>query len=404
MNALVEIGTLAKRLFSANRRKKMMILAKEWKHRSVFFSRSHLVGIENLPVDPDADTWSSHESRSIDVSYFQMDTSAKIEDHVGEDGLIHAKQDYVVRKIYGATSYTNESTHRSIFNRAGELVEPLSYQRSGTRAPQSLRLPVTRSIKGTTANLYGNVASAEGNYLHWFVDSMSRLFLIKRFHNLDDIDYVLVPPLKYDFHWDSLAALGFDRSRIIELDPLECLQFECLLASSPPRGKGSAICPGWIIDCYKETLLQKASSIQSVAGKKVYISRRDAPNRMFSNEEEVCDFFEALGFNVVELTPLNLWEKIAVFRDAELVVSQSGAGLTNLLFCKSGLRVLELVDKSFVYPLWASFVAYCGGKHHAHFFSDESNVARSNAMTSKSYLDIEELKNALSDFKLLSNV
>jgi len=208
-------------------------------------------------------------------------------------------------------------------------------------------------------------------------------------------DQVLVPPLKYDFHWDSLAEFGFDRSQIIELQPLECVEFECLLASSSPRGKGSAICPGWIIDRYQDTLLVKAETVKAVSGKRVYISRRDAPTRMFSNEDEVCQFLEERGFDIVELTPLNLWQKISVFKDADIIVSQTGAGLANLMFCQPCVQVLELVDERFVYPLYASMAVYKKGTHKVHYFSNDTALGRTNAMVAKSFLDIDKLKKSL---------
>ena len=253
-------------------------------------------------------------------------------------------------------------------------------------------------ITGTTANLYGNVVSSEGNYFHWLVDAMARLLVIKRFYNLDDIDQVLVPPLKYDFHWDSLAVFGFDRSRVVELPALECLEFECLLATSPPRGTRSAIVPRWAIEGYERSLKHTARNVRSIASKLVYVSRRDAPNRMFLNEDEVCNFLKSRGFDVIELSPLDLPNKIALFRDAEVIISQTGAGLTNLIFCHDNVTVIELVDRRFVYPAYASIVWFKGATHHAHFFSNESVLGRVNAMVSKSHLNIEELEKSLNRF------
>lgn len=399
MENFKEIRQLLQQGFSVNRREKAKILVKEWLMGLPLLSKKSLSLELDFPPDPKADTWSHREARSIDASFFKQGTVALVEDRIHEDGQIRVEHEYTVQQLYGASAYTNESTHRSIFNREGTRVELLSCTKSlvgsNARAPARRQLPVSKTVSGVTANLYGTVASAEGNYLHWFIDAMSRLFLIERFHSLDKIDHVLVPPLKYDFHWDSLAALGFDRSQIIELQPLECVQFECLLATSWPRGRGSAIGPSWAIDRYNETLLEKAKAVQSVAGKRVYISRRDAPSRMFLNENEVCDFFEARGYDIVELTPLNLWQKIAVFRDADIIVSQTGAGLTNLMFCHSDVKVLELVDEKFVYPLYASLAVYRGGTHHAHFFANESALGRTNAMMAKSSLAIDELEKSL---------
>lgn len=390
-------------VFSAKRRKLAKLLIKEWlMGLSLFSKKSTSLGLD-LPPDPTKDIWCTHESRAIDAKYFLRGTAAVVEDRVLDDGLVHTEREYSVQQLNGGSTYTNESIHRSIFTRTGERVELFSTQRrlSGIpiRAPSRRRLPVSKSIRGITANLYGTIGSADGNYYHWFVDTLSRLFLIERVYSLDKIDQVLVPPLKYDFHWDSLAAFGFDRSRIVELQPLECLQFDSLLATSPPRGKGSAIVPAWLIDRYYETLLEKANETRSVAGKRVYISRRDAPNRMFTNENEVCHFMESRGFDIVELTPLNLWEKIAVFRDADLIVSQTGAGLTNLMFCHSNVKVLELVDERFVYPSYASLAVYKGGTHHAHYFTNESASERANAMVVKSTLNIAELEKSLAQIE-----
>lgn len=395
MSKVKEINLLLQHVFSSNRRKKVKVLIKEKLMGLPMLMKLSNEALLEPGSDSVVNTWRSHEARAVDASYFKLGTAATIEDHILDDGLVHTEHEYVVHQLYSATSYTNESTHRSIFMQTGERVEQISSSKSQLGVPSRRQLAVSKTISGVTANLYGNVVGAEGNYFHWFVDAMARLFIIQRFHPLDSIDQVLVPPLKYDFQWDSLKAFGFDRSQIIELHPLECLQFEKLLASSAPRGRGSAVCPGWSIDQYNNTLLSAAAETKSVAGKKVYISRRDAPHRMFLNEGDVCDFLESRGFDIIELTPLTLLQKIAVFRDADLIVSQTGAGLTNLMFCHSGVKMLELVDERFVYPLYASIAVHVGGSHYAHYFSDDSPLGRANAMVVKSSLNIDEFEKSL---------
>lgn len=378
------------------------MLVKEWWMGLPLLMNSSNSPDTDLPPDPDSNNWANQESRAIEPDFFKKATVPIIEDYLSADGLVHTEHAYTVQRLYNASAYTNETTHRSIFNRMDESVKLLSNTKAmagRVHAPSRRRLPIARKISGVTANLYGNVASAEGNYFHWFVDSMSSLFLIEQFQPLDEIDQVLVPPLKYDFHWDSLAAFGFDRSKIVELQPLECLQFDCLLASTSPRGKASVLCPGWAIDRYYETLSERAKEVESVAGKRVYISRRDAPARMFLNEDEVCRYFEDRGFDIVELTPLNLWQKIAVFRDADFIVSQTGAGLTNLMFCREGATVLELVDEKFVYPLYASMTVHRGGIHHTHFFENDSLLGRANAWVSRSSIDIDRLDNTIASIE-----
>ncbi len=390
-----ELIALFRHIFSANRRNKAKILVAEWLLgiKGLFVSSNRVFGKDTS--DERLDTWQFSETREVDVEYFKSNTPTLTENHLTDDGVVEVNHEYMIHRLHGATSYTNESTHRSIFNYQGKRVQSISSTRKGARAPSKLRLPVSRTVTGVTANLYGNMAVSEGNYFHWLVDAMSRIFILERFYNLDEIDQVLVPPLKYDFHWDGLAALGFDRDRIIELTALECIEFECLLASTPPRGSSSVFVPGWIIDGYEKMLKGSARKVSSIAGKRIYVSRRDAPTRMFSNEEEVCDFLEGRGFDIVEMSPLDLPNKIAVFRDADVIISQTGAGLTNLMFCHENLTVIELVDERFVYLPYASLAWYKKASYRAHLFSNESVLGKANAMVSKSYLDIKELEKTL---------
>lgn len=356
-------------------------------------------GPEDYRSKPIIHTWETVESCSLDTSYFFRRSVSTVEDRVVDESHIYAEHQHKLYRMKSASCYTNETTHRSIFDQNGQRVSDLSSTRQvvGLRVfvPETRRLKITKNYAGVTANLYGAVASAEGNYLHWFVDCLSRLFLIERLDPSIKISYVLVPPLKYDFQWESLQALGFDRAQIIELKPLQCFQFENLLATTAPRGLGSAIAPKWAIDRYRDEFLQKASKCPRVVGSRIYVSRRDAPNRMFINEEAVCSVMKMHGFDVVELTPLNLWQKIAVFAQAEIIVSQTGAGLANLMFCQSGTKVLELVDEDFVYPLYATLAHSVNSEHDVHFFNSRNTSESWNPMMAKALIDIDRLENSI---------
>ena len=397
MNKIDIYIKLLRHSFSKNRRNKAKIILKEWILTRPFLRKSNGKFDKDFSSESNVDSWSFKESRKIDIDYVKQSHVGMVEDSIEGDGFAHTNINYQIQKLYDASSYTNGSTHRSVFARSGERMTLYSASRlwPGMSVPSKQWLPVNRTVKGVTANLFGNVASGDGNYFHWLVDSLSRIFIIERFYPLDSIDCVLVPPLKYDFHWDSLIALGFEKSQIIEMSPLDCMKFECLVVSSPPRGRNSAIAPGWMIDRFNETIGVKAEQVKSTAGKQVFISRRDAPKRMFENEKEICEFFRNRGFDVVELASLTLYEKIAVFRDAEVIVSQTGAGLTNLMFCQPNVKVLEIVDRNFVHPILASMVNYKRGTHQVHYFNSKSAGGHGGAAIARSTLDIPALAKAL---------
>jgi len=156
--------------------------------------------------DPAPLTLSDSQSSRLDPNSFRRSVFPLVENHViDEDGITRVALDYELRRIHHASSYTDSFTHRSVFDRHRNRLENLSHHRIGIPVPRRRRLPVHRYIEGNTLNLYGTMNVTEGNYCHWFIDAMARIFLLNKFQDLGRIDQVLVPPLRFDFQWDSLS-------------------------------------------------------------------------------------------------------------------------------------------------------------------------------------------------------
>lgn len=81
----------------------------------------------------------------------------------------------------------------------------------------------------------------------------------------------------------------------------------------------------------------------AAAGDRLYISRRDSPQRPLANEAALEAVLAALGFTAVTMTERPLVEKIAIVRAASVIVAPHGAGLSLLLFARPGTRVFELL-------------------------------------------------------------
>jgi capsular polysaccharide biosynthesis protein len=75
---------------------------------------------------------------------------------------------------------------------------------------------------------------------------------------------------------------------------------------------------------------------------RLYISRGRAPKRKISNEEEVQTVLREFGFQVIYAEDHSFEEQIAMAAQARHLVSNHGAGLTNMLFMPPGNNVLEL--------------------------------------------------------------
>ncbi len=311
------------------------------------------------------------------------------------DGSLQTEYSYQSAVYHEATFYSNGTSHVSLFDRCDQRVPDFSYSKYGGGVPRVRQLEVVRYLPGVTLSLYGNVENTAGNIGHWMIDGISRLFLALKHHSLEDIDQVLVPKLKYGFQRESLLALGIPDHKIVEVDVLDCVRCEQLIVTTAPRGFSSSSTPGWLIDGFREALLPAQASVKT--GKRIYISRRDAGSRKFVNEEEIIACLEGLGFEAVEMSDYGFNEKIALFAQAEIIVGLTGAGLTNMLFCRPNACVVELFPASYVTYFYTSIGCYLGLDYDYIVFDNASMLSSMNRYYGNLSLDTAVLSDKLAE-------
>lgn len=81
---------------------------------------------------------------------------------------------------------------------------------------------------------------------------------------------------------------------------------------------------------------------------RLYIDRRGSQQRRLLNEDDVVTALEAMGFVPVRLEDLTIDRQVALFRQAAIIVSPHGAGLTNIGFASPGCIVIELMMDAYL--------------------------------------------------------
>lgn len=76
--------------------------------------------------------------------------------------------------------------------------------------------------------------------------------------------------------------------------------------------------------------------------RRIYISREDTKRRRFANEAEVRAVLARYDIEPVLAAKLRFEDQVRLFADSSVVVGTHGAGLTNILFAPSTLRLLEI--------------------------------------------------------------
>jgi len=107
--------------------------------------------------------------------------------------------------------------------------------------------------------------------------------------------------------------------------------------------------------------------------KKIYLSRDDSKYRRVLNENEFLTLNP--DFQKIVLSEYSIFEQLSICNNADIIISPHGAGLTNIICCRPGTRIIEINTQSMI-PL-------------THF----SQIAKALNLNYSRYTDTNEVKN-----------
>jgi hypothetical protein len=209
---------------------------------------------------------------------------------------------------------------------------------------------------------------AHSNYCHFFNEVLCRLALLEM-HGVE-YDYLYVMSHS-KFVKDALKLWGIDESKIIH--PTTCnfgIQADRLILPSLVLNTNNGFFHAGVnthpltLKYVREKLLHNAQEEikKDRFSHRVFISRRDAPSRRILNEDEIFDYLKTKGFERYDTGKMSVAEQIALFANADVVIGEHGAGLTNIMFCKTDALIIEifqnLIDTSFWFPAQALNLNY----------------------------------------------
>jgi tetratricopeptide (TPR) repeat protein len=186
------------------------------------------------------------------------------------------------------------------------------------------------------------------NYYHWMADLLPRIELIRQSGiPMNSIDRFLINPTGLPIQAETLNLLGIPLEKIwLSAEPIHIKAKELII----PSLTGSIwYMSKWVCDFLRRQFLPLAQTNQ--AGQqfpeKIYICR-ESKYRRIVNEPEVIAALREQGFAIVRLESLSFLEQVALFANAKVVISAHGSGLTNIVFCQPGTKVLELFASNYI--------------------------------------------------------
>ncbi len=254
----------------------------------------------------------------------------------------------------------------------------------------SASLEGARTIDGTAIVLCDDAPPTQ--YCHWLVDWLPRLAVLGSYARRSD-HYVIVAPMTAPFQFESLRMCGFDRSRIVEIQPGTAVRARELLVTSDIRSVPHPALKAapWAMAYLRSTmgmaaLLARHTSDRD-APKKFFISRADSAGRQLRNEDALLSALGPHGYSRVVLSVLCLTDQIALFAGATHVIGLHGAGLSSVVFMVHRATVIEIFAQTYGTP---AFYVLTAGLENIYASYVETNVIpQSRAQLDDIELDVD---------------
>jgi capsular polysaccharide biosynthesis protein len=149
-------------------------------------------------------------------------------------------------------------------------------------------------------------------------------------------------------HRGTLRALGFDTIESVEFGDKIIKVREAIWVHSEDFIERA---PASYLKDFQQRIASKYADDGGSRSKRLLIERK-GPTRKIENFDQVQQFLAHHGFETIVLEGMSIVEQILLFQNAEFVIGTHGAGLTNLLFCEPGTKVIEFMPSVEMRPFF----------------------------------------------------
>jgi hypothetical protein len=224
-------------------------------------------------------------------------------------------------------------------------------------------------------------------------DVLPRVRLAKQAgYEMDFFDHFIINKVEASYQRETLDYLKIPSKKIREIGakPSGYLCEQAVLPSLPSFP--GAVPPEtiqYVRSIIPETNLNKAG--------KLYIGRGKSKRRKIPEEGRIIDWLKTQGFEIIDCGEMSVKDQAAAFAHAELIVAPHGGALTNLIFCRPGTKVVELLSSNYPNPCYRNlcgvaklpYIGIIGNSQKSETTSDLSDS--SGAIETR----LEDIKKAL---------
>lgn len=255
------------------------------------------------------------------------------------------------------------------------------------------RLPEPQRVDGSLLSLA--TRGTWGNYYHVLMDLLPRLGVFREC--LPDVRpdrYLVNRNTTYARELLELVGLGDAPT----LEPGRHTAYRAERLFVPCINNPHTRAPQWTTDWLRANLPPRRT-----AGlpRRLYVTRGTRRHtRRVDNEAEVVSLLSRHGFTVFDPGAHPVQDQIDHFAAAEVIVAPHGAGLSNLNFCRPGVRVLELFAPGYLNPGYWAITANIPGSVYRYLVAP-AEIRPEGTVMNRVYDDLTvpraDLESALAD-------
>jgi hypothetical protein len=201
---------------------------------------------------------------------------------------------------------------------------------------RSIKLPKVHSLAGKTLFL-----SCRSNYWHMLADELCDLSLLMESGiNLNEFDQIIFEKSHFNTGKELQEIFGLDQSNQVSLQKQLHIECEELFFFT-----GSFCLSKHALSHLKykiKSFLAQNSTKSGKINRRIVVSRGNSNTRRWLNEDECMKTLNSLGFKIIDPSKLSLSQQVDAFSNAEIILGPHGAGLTNIMFCNPGTKVIEI--------------------------------------------------------------
>lgn len=309
---------------------------------------------------------SPHESYTFQEVYISRVSGGTV---YGGSNLVLAGDEVICHDLYDfKRDFTSEEMHgRTHIDHKRNRIRLLSHDKE----PEKIAIAATF------------VDACAPNYAHWLTEVLPRIAIFCHDRRFEGIPIIVNDNL-HDNIMTSLALVAGIGREIIVLPVGRALIADTLYVTSvvgyvpfDRRNKKLSNHSHGIFNHLSLSTLNKIIdhaiadvSIENLP-KKVYLRRNSAYRKMI-NEYEVEQYFQDIGFSIVEPEKLNFIQQVVLFKNASVIVGPTGAGLANIIFAPQDAKIYILISKykDTIYWYWQN-IACATGKEVTYIMGDQ---------------------------------